>query len=182
MSLFRTHLSYFQIVNVCFLSQHSLLFERRLCKYSEIHVNYLPSSKLFPRHRSTLRYHAQRRYLFFGVPFAWICWCTQSGSSRLVQQSMQCSPLATAPMSCTYTEKKIINQYKTYMTNKARGQAVLAAFLMQLQYLTLRQQGKLLTYAVTYADTRKNSNQSAFILYPSKSCTHQAFPAFFCVL
>lgn len=58
------------------------------------------------------------------------------------------------------------------MTNKTRGQAVLAAFLMQLQDLTLRQHGKLLTYAVIYADTRKNSNQSASILYPSKSCMH----------
>lgn len=61
------------------------------------------------------------------------------------------------------------------MTNMARKQAVLAAFPTQLQDLTLRQQGKLLTYAVTYADTRnsrENSNQSASILYPSKSCTH----------
>lgn len=56
--------------------------------------------------------------------------------------------------------------------NKTRGQAVLAAFLTQLRDLTLRQQERLLTYAVTYADTRKNSNQSASILHPSKSCTH----------
>lgn len=61
------------------------------------------------------------------------------------------------------------------MTSMAKEQAVPAALPAQLQDLTLRKQGKLLTYAVTYADTRnsrKSSNQSASIPYPSKSCTH----------
>lgn len=91
MLLFTTHLSYFQIVRVCFLSKRSILFERCLCKYPESHVNYLPSSKLLPRDHSTLKYHAQRVTVPLVSPLPGSAGAPSMGAQGLYRN--QCSAL-----------------------------------------------------------------------------------------